>query len=801
MRPISLKLKGAIGIRDGLGIEQVELDFTPFAPGLICIVGPNGSGKSTLMENLHPFLCLASRDGTLTDHFYLSDSFRDFTFQVGSSLYRSMILVDAVAGRSEAYLYRDGAALNDGKISTYKESVESVLGSPTLFFKSIFAGQGAIGITHLPVAKRKDLFMELLGLERFDRYREYALAKTSDQERALSVQRAIVERTERDLEQRPAYLKQLSAFELQLVEAETRMRSKSEEAEAIDRELLALRDRLALRRQQEREKENMKEAINGLEVLRDSARADFESGQKRFEKERARLAVELDRLAKVLEDREQIGSKVSELHTLRRELSRQDLLERDTMRIEQEEQQARLAHQQSCQEIDQEQAVLLRERDRRVAEETLLRQKLEGELRSCERDLSRAKTRASLVKSVPCSAVEGLPEKCTLLAQAMAARAQLGELENRVRLLQSKQYLDENGLLKIEQAMAEVDKKLVRLKVLKPAFNEEPFRRKKLDCGYEPSVHENLRACVAKLEEQEWERKADELTKAESKESERRMMLDAIDRQISEARSKHAQGEVQYRAQIDDKLSTMDAIVLEKDLPDENIILRRRRKVEGELDALRALQLRVTGECAVVRAALERLETLTKEASGARGQVQRLTQQVSHWKLLQLACSKDGIPALELDAAGPAVSHIANELLAASFGQQFQLRFETTRASKDNKKKLETFDVRIGGEHGQKLIDDLSGGERVWVERAISESIAIYLSEVSGKEYLTSFQDESDGPLDPENKQNFLAMLQASFKLGRRYYTFLITQTPELWQQVDQRIELDPKRSIITQVY
>ena len=89
----------------------------------------------------------------------------------------------------------------------------------------------------------------------------------------------------------------------------------------------------------------------------------------------------------------------------------------------------------------------------------------------------------------------------------------------------------------------------------------------------------------------------------------------------------------------------------------------------------------------------------------------------------------------------------------------------------------------------------------MWIERAIAEAIAIHLSESSHHSYQSTFQDEADGPLDPDNKQNYLAMLRESFRLGRRAYAFIVTQTPDIWQQVDQRIHLDPEHSQLQCVY
>jgi exonuclease SbcC len=58
MHPLSLTLKGFRGIRDGLSLDVLTLDFERLADGagLIAITGANGRGKSTVLDNAHP-LC------------------------------------------------------------------------------------------------------------------------------------------------------------------------------------------------------------------------------------------------------------------------------------------------------------------------------------------------------------------------------------------------------------------------------------------------------------------------------------------------------------------------------------------------------------------------------------------------------------------------------------------------------------------------------------------------------------------------------------------------------------------------
>ena len=61
MRPLVLTLKGFRGIRDGLGRDELRLDFEQLAgdAALVAIAGANGRGKSTILDNMTPTqLCL-----------------------------------------------------------------------------------------------------------------------------------------------------------------------------------------------------------------------------------------------------------------------------------------------------------------------------------------------------------------------------------------------------------------------------------------------------------------------------------------------------------------------------------------------------------------------------------------------------------------------------------------------------------------------------------------------------------------------------------------------------------------------
>ena len=54
----------------------------------------------------------------------------------------------------------------------------------------------------------------------------------------------------------------------------------------------------------------------------------------------------------------------------------------------------------------------------------------------------------------------------------------------------------------------------------------------------------------------------------------------------------------------------------------------------------------------------------------------------------------------------------------------------------------------------------------------------------------TLFSDESDGPLDPQRKREFMAMKRAVLEIGGYKREYLITHTPELRQACDAVIDI-----------
>ena len=200
---------------------------------------------------------------------------------------------------------------------------------------------------------------------------------------------------------------------------------------------------------------------------------------------------------------------------------------------------------------------------------------------------------------------------------------------------------------------------------------------------------------------------------------------------------------------------------------------------------------RIRGELANTRATIEALEAEIAAGSTLRQKASMIESEISQWIVLAKAFSNNGIIALSIDDAGPSLSGIVNDLLLACHGRRFAVSIETQTTNAKGELK-EGFDIMVHDSERDesKKLSDMSGGEKVWINEALTRGIALYLSRESGVQYDTLFSDEADGPLDPERKLHFMKMKREALRLGGYKREYFISQTPELWELADARVDL-----------
>jgi DNA repair protein SbcC/Rad50 len=210
-----------------------------------------------------------------------------------------------------------------------------------------------------------------------------------------------------------------------------------------------------------------------------------------------------------------------------------------------------------------------------------------------------------------------------------------------------------------------------------------------------------------------------------------------------------------------------------------------------QLDAAESDIADLTNRLATLRARLAQVQEQMRGAEVARQEAAALTDDIAQWRLLAKALGRDGVVALSIDDAGPTISGIANDLLLSCYGPRFSIRFDTQAEKKDGSMK-ETFDIRVfDAERGDdKSVSKMSGGERIYINEALTRAIGLFHAQALGQAYTCLFSDESDGALDPERKQHYMAMKRRVLEIGGYSTEFYITHTPELWEMADSTVDV-----------
>jgi exonuclease SbcC len=221
----------------------------------------------------------------------------------------------------------------------------------------------------------------------------------------------------------------------------------------------------------------------------------------------------------------------------------------------------------------------------------------------------------------------------------------------------------------------------------------------------------------------------------------------------------------------------------------EDDLDRLRRERQADEQDLRAADQKA----ATLRARLEQLQGRAAELERMRADVASIEEDLGDWRLLEQALGKDGVQALEIDAAGPEVAQLTNELLTACYGPRFSIAFETLRTKRDGGQ-AEAFDVRVFDGGHERPVEALSGGERVVVGEAVGLALAIYNARKNAVRFETFWRDETAGALDPENAAAYVRMLRRARELAGAFQIVFVAHQPEVYEAADVRLVVEGGR-------
>jgi exonuclease SbcC len=802
MKILSLTLKGFRGIRDGMGLDVLELDFERLVPGaaLVAIAGANGRGKTTVMDNLHPYLVMPSRASaggpggfSYYEHVVLPESEKTLVWEMDGRRYRSQVVIRTSGRRrTEGYVFAwDGkdwrpatiadGTVSDGRCDTYSRCVESICGSADTFFTSVFAAQGRRHLSQYRNAEIKGLLADLLGLDEIGRLGNRAQevarglkaglsalrvrqSELSIEEDRLKVELTRLQGTEQGV---AAALKESQAARAECDAARlahARLLAEQAQSAATDEQRARLEDRMrlaaeALRRSEvewQRQQDDLRERAERLD--RRVAQRIATSKQRRSATE-----VQLRRCAELLADAAKVARAERRLPLARR------ITAARSKRVEQARVGLELAG--------------------RVREALgLARQRLAAIEQAAGRAALRAQEltrRFALTGSVPCS---GLPlqGRCQLLGDAReaatllpSARAEIDRLaEERAQLLREVGPL-ERQVVQLQSApdtLVDAERRAAKA-----------ARRETSLCTLAGRWAELLRAQedhAALLEEL----KAESGGEPEDERAERQAIaagLEESGRQRQARREAHRADGIAIEQMLASLPPRFDARALAHAAACVDKAQRRLEHAErAHAEALANAHKRRHVESERSRHEARRAELGVL--------MDRLQSRLADWLLFARCMSHDGLIALAIEDAGPALAGLANDLLLACYGARFTVAIRTQVATAKGEAR-EGFDIEVhDNESGDaKSVALMSGGERVWINECLTRAVALYLAQQSGRRCMTLFCDEADGALDADRKRMFMAMKREVLKLGGYEREFFVSQTPELTALADTVIDLD----------
>ena len=806
MTPLSLTLKGFRGIRDGLGRDEFTLDLERLADGacLIAIAGTNGRGKTTIMDNLTPYLVMPSRAATAGpggfsyyDHVFLPESQKELKWAHEGRSYRSQVVVRMNGRRrTEAFLHSlnehgcwepvrlEDGTVSDGKIESYEQCVETILGSAETFFTSVFSAQGKRHLTTYKNAEIKSLLADLLGLERI---REQG-AKASETAKLLKVGLSAV-RQERDrlqfeVDRAAVEIHQLGDTQQRITVAQGN-KDASQRAVDTSKETLAkaLADKSIAMQTEGRRTQLQAErrtTIDGGKV----ALATLDQQERR----------ESERLAQLVR---RIAQRITEMASQRKGLMEQrgklDEILHDRRMIEHAVR--RLPVQERVADKRESHVNALRleleRRNKLSSDEKLLHERIAA----IEREAGQAALKAQelakrfgLTDQVPCAGTD-LQGQCKLLGDAHEAKTLMPSADAQIKRLDAERHalIEQRAVIQTEAATLAGTAEAMRIAEIQLHRTRNAISTLSLLAGRQRELtqaNEALATVMAHI------LALPEIGNGETEEdtTERTSIIQTrqdivLQRATVSTRCRESLG------RIDAALAVLPALFDESQVTQAQRTVDQALRTAAETDAAYMLAMRDSQRREDL---CQRTASVTQQLAILDGRIALIEKELGGWNLFAKCMGNDGVIALSIDDAGPTLAGLANDLLLACYGARFTLSINTLLETGKGEQR-EGFDIVVhDGESAEsKSVSLMSGGERTFIDACLVRAVALYLKMNAGRCYSTLFSDEADGPLDAEHKRMFMSMKREVLRLGGYAQEYFVSQTPELTAMADAIIDLD----------
>lgn len=800
MTPQHATLAGALGIHAGLGRDRIELDLSTIPEDALSVAirGDNGTGKSTLLNlALTPWREPPQIIGTIYEQFGPT-GLRDLVWTHAGQRYWSRIEYKQTAKtksqKATLKIDQDGAwvpvtlpdhTVSDGKSSTYDACLEHILGPQSLYYLAAFRAQNAPKLAEHD--DPKGLMRALLDLDEPANLAEQAKtvarelkrshAEIKGQADALGQHAERIGGLEQDIRDLMAGEPERLAAKATATEQAALAKVDLEQAVAgdVDRQRL-VQQRAAVAQRLEQQTKTAASAVLDAQTALTAAR-HRESG----------FAMDAERrLANLRAD---LGTAQARVASAERTLAGRDAIAAaatlaDDTQVKIAEAEQDLSARRSAVEHLRELASQVQALDAKQAHTAA-----EGKAMS-----ERAKeldARAGFVAQVPCRG-EGAFAACPALAEAKAAQGQIAEAQAAVEARRA-EWNALNAQIKNLKAktatLADDRATLAQAEAILGSL------RLKLDAARATAAQASALALAEHHRTDALAEVATLTGRIAQAEQDGATQRTALTAEVQAAEDKLAAVQEDQQRAVAAVRAELDAIPE----PDSDQIVESARlrlaqaetavrEAQAVIDTASAAQAQHAAEIGGLRRELDQgAATLAKATA--------LESEIADWTLLALGLR--GVIDLSIEDAGPGIAALANRLLTDAYGPRFSVRI-VTQHEQANGVVRETFDISVlDAESGlESSVLQKSGGESVWLDKALTDAVALYHQEAAGRHYECLFADEAEDGLTQERKQQFYCMDRAALELGRYQRKFFISHNPDAWALADHVIDLAAYRAL-----
>ncbi len=734
MIPVNLSLSNFTSYGD----NPPELDFTKFK--LAAISGLNGAGKSSLLDSITWCIWGASRAGDSSDDLVRlgqTEMMVEFSFELDGHIYKVKRRRSKKGGGSTALeFWSNSHNLTEGTIkATQQKIIDALHLTYETFSNSSYIRQGhADEFTTKGPTDRKRILADILGLDHYDRLEEKAKDKSKEAQTKLQL------------------------MDYQMLEIETELSQKEEREKS-----------LSLAKEEAREVNKQLKEVESLIKIVDEKNQKAQIKVKTLEEKRNLLETIQEEISDLKLQIELKEKATQEFQTI---LDKKGAIEKAYQKFQSLQVQKKI--------LDEKRSQLIKIKDELVNLQKIINDREEkrtAAIYKVEIEIKQFQTKnESLEEQI--NQLKAKKDLCPTCSQP------IGEKSNR-KIMESNQKEIEKNDIEIKKLRNVVEK---YQSIILPEF----AKTQEKEVAIKELEEETKNYFEISDQLQNLEKINDLFTKLQQAETAVKTHLDTMVDLQKMYKIKEAQIE-----KI--KLELKDLETFEKELLEVRQELISKETIKNELSQ-KAIELSSrVGEAKQLVSRSVQLEDLFKKKQVEKSKLQK---EKEIYEELALAFGKKGIQAMIIENAIPEIEEEANSLLYRLTEGRMQIALETQKETKTKMKNIdgtkthsviETLDIVISDEMGERPYELYSGGESFRVNFAIRLAISKLLANRAGARLQFLVIDEGFGTQDAQGRTRLVEVLDA---IKDDYEKILIiTHLEELKEEFPTRIEVSKSPS------